>query len=1013
MRHPPRGPALATGILLSSLLVTALPASARQSSPDAIVQPDALSVQGQEIPQISTPRLHVTRGADGLVHVRVYLSPLGSPGGTSWQARDTTLSVQNADGTRSPAASPFKLRVAGSAGAATLAALTNEDGVGLRLNLGGTIAPAPAALGSQTSTVAGTGVIDVPGQVAGNVITYPAALAGGHQDLAVESAHEGVRLRLTARDAQGGATLAAAISLDHPVTFRQDPGGAIVVTRQIQGCGSTGCIPVDQPEYVIGPAVVTDASGAAPRTLVGAPATLRVASSSASGAQIAVSLDPAWLAAAGRAFPLAITVPVETAGSAVALGTEGSVSSCAPAALAAHGDLTVGTAGGCSYRGVLYFDMGKTILQSPIQAAALHLYAPGQNGPVAVQVFAGAPPAKQTFPTLAPLPNPASAKEVGGLHLPPPPPGAPASPAPVQLPDFRVPPRPAYQPPTDADVRSAAGAQGISAVSTNGPWQSWDVTGVVQNWISQGYAANGGFVLASDGAPVQLAGSRGTAEGNPALAPYLDLTLTAPPPASAAPAAYAAPAAHAAGRGGAPPRLRQHTVDFSDQVTTAGLASNQFLTEYACFYIISSFNPACEDASGHTITETRLARYANVSYVRSSPLYPPNRFICNPTTWDDPNTWKPIYNFMNISYQDGLIPVVAFLQDRACPSTDQYTPNWWLAMAYFAYFMPPMTLTTTTGSLNNPPMDFEIGNEVDITPGSNERTNWLNYPLWFGQAALGLQAYLDQTVVAGTWHRSSNNTDVAVPGHPTFSQFRVLTGGLSNPSVSNACDSGTPTQLTITQQALSQAASFGVSGAHLGVASHPYGYSIYNGRDAFGNFVNFFDLGGTYGGICHDLDQLIANWNYSYFPGYLHVTTEDNYSSLPDGTSLPDAQTATNLEGAYMLDLFTWLYWNLGADGQWGYQNNGVYGERAYPFNLFWFSGVDTPPGSGGSSMQGLMYLVNFDPLRPATPSADKITTFTPNCPAIPGLQAPGLSLRIILGDIDRVGWNLRPGDHC
>ena len=178
----------------------------------------------------------------------------------------------------------------------------------------------------------GTGVIDVPGQVAGNAISYPAALAGGHQDLAVEAAHEGLRLRLAARDAQGGASLTTAISLDHPVTFRQDPGGAIVVTRQIQSCGSTGCVPVDQPEYVIGPAVVTDASGAAPRTLVGAPATLRVASSSASGAQIAVSLDPAWLATAGQAFPLAITVPVETAASAVEPGTEGSVSNCAPAA---------------------------------------------------------------------------------------------------------------------------------------------------------------------------------------------------------------------------------------------------------------------------------------------------------------------------------------------------------------------------------------------------------------------------------------------------------------------------------------------------------------------------------------------------------------------------------------------------------------------------------------------------------------------------------------------------------
>lgn len=1018
MRHPPRGPALATGILLSSLLATALPAGARQSSPDAIVQPDALSVQGQEIPQISTPRLHVTRGADGLVHVRVYLSPLGSPGGTGWQARDTALSVQNADGTRSPAASPFKLRVAPSAGAATLAALTNEDGVGLRLNLGG--APAPAALGSQTSTVAGTGVIDVPGQVAGNAITYPAALAGGHQDLAVESAHEGVRLRLTARDVQGGAALTAAISLDHPVSFRQDPGGAIVVTRQIQSCGSTGCIPVDQPEYVIGPAVVTDASGTAPRTLVGAPATLRVASSSASGAQVSVSLDAAWLATAGRAFPLAITVPVETAGSAVEPGTEGSVSSCAPAAPAAHGDLTVGTAGGCSYRGILYFDMGKTILQSPIQAASLHLYAPGQNGPVAVQVFAGAPPAKQTFPTPVVASSPIAAvastpTPPAGVKLLPPPDYSQIPPA--QPADFRVPPRPAYQPPTNADVRAAAGAQGVAAQGS-GPWQSWDVTGIVQNWISQGYSANGGFVLASDTTPVQFAAARGSAEADPTLAPYLDLTLAL--------AHAGGTLATIAGRSYAPTGAHPRTIDDpipDNQSTTFGLGQGLFMPDGTCNQQgVGGTYIGCDTPNNGALVEYQLPKTYNLSYVRGNGLNMP----CHEITWQSPSTWAGEYAYMQNAYSHRLIPIVTFVQDPSCPydtstPTKTFDTDWGLAMEWFAYLMPAMTMPGVNGSptITDPPMYFEIGNEVDQLRDAqnhydpNRAQNWNTFPIWFSQAARGLQLYLSQSVAVAYPYTA--------PGHPIYSRYRILTGGLIAPSVSPSCDSGSPTQITLTTQALNGAGTAGtdpdpqnsqyfpaVSQAHLGVASHPYGYSITSAQ-AYGSpavFGNYQSLGGIYGGVCQDIDQLIVNWYYSYFSGYIHVATEDNYSSLPNNGPLPDPQTATNLEGAYLLDLFDWLYWNLGADGQWGYTHNNVRGERGFPFNLMWFNGLDD---TGAGHLLGL-----FKRDRPQTPSvaAPKIITFNAVCPHEPYIQS-GSYLDSVMASMDTAGGGQYPGSHC
>jgi len=308
------------------------------------------------------------------------------PTSPSWQARDTTPSVANADGSRSPASSPFGLRLGGSSRAASLAALTNEDGVGLRLAL---------------ATAGQAAAPDVPGQAAGNAVTYARA-AAGQADLALAATHEGASVGLTVRDAAADPSTTFVLSLDHPVTFLQDPGGAILVRRAVQSCGSTGCVEVQQPEYVLAAPVVRQ--GATGRPVPGAPATLRLAGASVEGAQVTLALDPTWLRASGRAFPLRVDLRLESAFSAVRNTTEESVSSCEGAAPAIGGDLVVGAEGGCTYRAFLRFDTGSTILRSPIQAASLHLYAPGQAGPAGVQVYAGAPPAKLFIPTPAPTP---------------------------------------------------------------------------------------------------------------------------------------------------------------------------------------------------------------------------------------------------------------------------------------------------------------------------------------------------------------------------------------------------------------------------------------------------------------------------------------------------------------------------------------------------------------------------------------------------------------------------------
>lgn len=134
-----------------------------------------------------------------------------------------------------------------------------------------------------------------------------------------------------------------------------------------------------------------------------------------------------------------------------------------------------------------------------------------------VQVYPGTPPAKQVFPapptavSAPPAPGawPKSSPEV---PIPPQPPDY-ANIPPAQPASFPVPPQPAYLPPSWSTAPSIATVTaGIAAGATSGPWQSWDVTGIVQSWITQGYSADGGLVLASSGAPVRFASSAGRRE---------------------------------------------------------------------------------------------------------------------------------------------------------------------------------------------------------------------------------------------------------------------------------------------------------------------------------------------------------------------------------------------------------------------------------------------------------------------------------------------------------------------
>ena len=520
MVRPPTRLGLIATLVLAALLAAPDPSRARNLSATGS-PPDALTTVGQDLP-LQYPNIHLSKTPDGLLHARLFLAPFYTQGPAVWRVRDTTLQPQG-DGSFAPASVPFGLHLAARAGAPSLVSLTNEDRVGMRIAVAHYLSS--QATPGVPPSAATTPLLDIAGRAVGDTITYHGTLAG-RADLAIAATGEGAAVQFTVPDPQA-AGVSLALSLDHQASFGHLAGGAVLVSRSIPACGSSGCAsPIQQPEYVLEAPLVTGQDG---MPIIGASVRLQIIRTRSGNAQVVVRLDRAWLAGPGRTFPLRVRVPVDTAASVIGPSLAGSVSSCAPAAPAPPGDLVVGTNGSCATNGILRFDMSMPILQQRILTATLHLYAPGQTRSVGVRVYAGAPPAKETFPApassgsaLTPAAARSASRERAQAELP----KLHSSQSQVMRPiDFSVPPAPAYEPPSWNTAPIAPGARGLAVAQSSGPWQVWDVTAIVQPWISQGYVANGGLVLAASGAPMRFATQRGAASAVPALAPYLDLTF--------------------------------------------------------------------------------------------------------------------------------------------------------------------------------------------------------------------------------------------------------------------------------------------------------------------------------------------------------------------------------------------------------------------------------------------------------------------------------------------------------
>lgn len=123
-------------------------------------------------------------------------------------------------------------------------------------------------------------------------------------------------------------------------------------------------------------------------------------------------------------------------------------------------------------------------------------------------------------------------------------------------------------------------------------------------------------------------------------------------------------------------------------------------------------------------------------------------------------------------------------------------------------------------------------------------------------------------------------------------------------------------------------------GRKLAAAFHPYQYNTYeyNGNTPV-YWRNYYHDGNQYAGQSFDLGLMQNTW-FVYFQTL--VATEDNW--IPRGTGGTCTAGATTCEGAYLLDLFTWLY-------------DHNYAGQTSPVRCAWFRGVDE---AGNSDLTGL-----------------------------------------------------------
>jgi len=856
-------------------------------------------VVGADLANLDTHTAHYTQGSNGTVHLQFYNGPIGIPDATQWQWRDPSLAAATQN-TLAPANLPFTETIASNSGGlstagagTTLAALTSEDGVTLSVGLT-TTAPAqtPAS-----------------GQVRSNAVTYAAVEPSNStpvpttSDLSLRSTASGLDARVVLHSAAERGPFLLTLGSAPTIQWMQNGDGTIRATQAITGVNDDGTIPytTTQTEYIVQAPLLVDSSTAVTAPVSTGPATTTLTSPAAGTQQLALSVDPAWLNAPGRTFPVSLDLPIATAYSAANTTLFGTTNSCAPSQVAPQTEMVVGATNGCAYNGQAYYDLSALPDDTSIVSASLRLYTPAQLTATGVQVYQNAPPPPDGDPSVAPSWNT----------------------APLVM----------------------TGTTGLAQAGSDGHWQSWDVTSLVQGWV-QDNSTTAGLTLMSGGAPARFASPLGAGVDAATTAPYLDITYaTARRPH---PPYYVDRATNIYGVSGS-------FVSADSTAVSSGPIPGSTIKALSC----GKRSIACGGDTRVGAVRKDLAG----SLIRIGVQMSCTSTVPGPTYWNsfgkqiahgresaNINGNDSISNILTEAFKSNVVPIINFLLPDPAGDTSQmnsqcqllgsgvsgYQDNWKSEINNFvntvlvplAPLIPRSLPSGYNGPLPYKFMYFEIGNEQNIHNQiyyggfGNYKAN--NYPLVFAAAAKGISA-----AIGGMFDPRALNYRVLTAGmiEPTAQK----TGMCQNPKTSFQDPDGGGYNEDVAVQAIISATAQGVSAANLGFAVHPYNYSTYFRTDPhprttyWTNYYHMYPavvLGAngpyadynTYPGVCRDLLFMTRLWTSDKRIRNQHlplIFTEDNWSDFPQLLTQGPGQACgnpTGCSGAYLADLFTWLY---------------------------------------------------------------------------------------------------------
>jgi len=798
--------------------------SAVSPSPRASVSPASPGAATSPVPLGTSLPLARQRARAGLA---VPTLAVPTPGVTDTTVALTDTGLLTVTDPITPAALPFGLHLAPTANSPALASLTNEDGVSLTLALASIGGGAPAA---------------VPGVVgaSGEAITYTAPVASAPAALALHPTVSGLDLRLVLHSAAEAGPLALSLAPSAGTYLEPKPGGAVQVTRPFTAYGDDGTAhTILSPEYVIHAPVAHDAADATGDPAASAPMSLTLGATPSGAQALLLTVDSAWLRDARRAYPVSLDLPIATAYSAIHSGLAATVNNCAPDAPAAGGEIVVGTTHGCASHGLLSFDAPAILDGVPIVSATLRLYTPDHAGPTGIRLYANAP-LTTTLPTAS-------------------------SP---------------YAPPTwNSAPAVVTGTMGIAQAGTDGRWQSWDMTSIVQGWV-RAPRTNGGLTLEGDGLPVRVAVPGRVGRDALALAPYLDVVY-GPRPVAAA----------------------------GNAVRPAGVTSNGLAVR--AYGVSGDFAGPCGDPQcGGKIGVDQVLRMGG-QYIRVGVSSKCSSARPGPAWWGNhgPNTAAPsspssVYAILTNAYADGLTPIVVFGHNDSC--TGYYTPRAWAFEA--ANFLDSMA-PALRAQVASTPTYFEVGNEINYDGAYGNGVGANGYRYSYKAIFMAVTSALQRELGNAPWRALTSG--MAAPTADAEMPCREANNGTVNLQLAIDAINGA-------EGAAYHGYPYNINAAHLGVAVHPYRYDTPTKSFNATYWQNYYGDNDTrygtrhYTNSCSDLFDLIYSWN-RYFSNVPLVFTEDNWDDHPatyDQSYGLCTDTTVGCEGAFLVDLFTWLHYN-------------------------------------------------------------------------------------------------------